>query len=249
MCNFNDEEIYLTGSEDNIIVILDCYFQVIRQVSTIGEMQLHFPSSICTDSSENIYICDYGNQRVLIVDRNFSEVKRVIGKLGSSIGEFVDPFDMCFFSNALYVLDREIKRIQEFTRAGDFVREIKLYEAYRSNANEKKLILRPVRLGITNGLIAVLDSFKKVYIYTIKGEMRQIIETGCNMIMLLTSDYLFTCNRHGVLTCYEKSHENQLFQTISERSIEILKSSKSFMSLFDNHLILLLSEDRNLVVL
>ena len=256
--NFNDEELFLTGCDDNKILILDNHFNIINEITDIEGLKLCSPLGICSDNIENIYVCDYGNHRVLIIDQKFTKVKKIIGKRGSAFGEFVDPLDICFNSNCLYVLDRELKRVQEFTRNGDFVREIKLYEILTSSnssilyLNDRKLLTRPVRMCISNGLIAILDSFKKVYIYNLRGEFKHVIDSNINMLMCLISEYLFTCNRDGIFVCYQRNqifHNYKEFKILFERSIDCLKSSKSYMHFFDDQLVFLLTDDNAIAIL
>lgn len=287
--NFNDEELFLTSLDDNKIIVLDNYFNVINEINEIDGIELNSPLGICSDNVENIYLCDYANQRVLIIDKEFKKIKKIFGKCGCGIGEFIDPLDVCFYSNSLYILDRELKRIQEFTRDGFFVREIKLYETITSkniihlnntnnqtitsnslcnlptninynsktlheNLSDRKLLTRPVRMCISNGIIAILDSFRKVLIYNLKGEFKQLIESNTNLLMCLVSDYLFTCNRDGLFICYQRNNNHAYnygpeFIFTFERYIDCFKNSKSYMHYFDDNLVILLADNKSLAIL
>lgn len=78
--NLKNQSLLLTSSDDNTIVQLDEKFNELRRISSIQQHKFNTPLSLCTDGYENIYICDLGNNCVIVTDNEFSRLKRIIGK-------------------------------------------------------------------------------------------------------------------------------------------------------------------------
>ncbi len=102
-------------------------------MSSIGSRKFKQLVSLCSDDFENVYLADAGSSQLLILDNEFSVIKRTIGKKGTKNGEFNGLIDICFFDGRLYALDK-CKRVQIFSKQGDFIRSNKLY---RNNSNEE----------------------------------------------------------------------------------------------------------------
>ena len=100
---------------------------------SIGSRKFKQLVSLCSDDLENIYLADGGASQIMILDNEFSVIKRTIGKKGTKNGEFNGLLDICFFDGHLHALDK-CKRVQIFSKQGDFIRSIKLY---RNNTKEE----------------------------------------------------------------------------------------------------------------
>ena len=74
-------------------------------------------AGVSVDSSGNVWVADYGNNRV----QEFNEKGEYLQKFGSTgkeAGEFEGPTDIAFSGGHLYVTDYRNNRVQEFSTAG-----------------------------------------------------------------------------------------------------------------------------------
>ena len=134
MCNLNDKFLVLLSNQDlkNELTLIDENFVFKKSLSSIGSRRFKQLAALCTDNTENIYLADSGQSQILILDLEFSVIKRLIGKKGTRNGEFNGLVDICFFDGRLYVLDK-CKRVQVFSKQGEFIRVVKLF---RNNSTE-----------------------------------------------------------------------------------------------------------------
>lgn len=263
--SLSDNKLIATSTDQNSIFIFDKNFNYIQLITNINNLTLKSPMSICSDSYENVYVCDFGNNRIIITDYEFINVKKIIfGNknnvgMGFDFGQFSEPIDICYHLNSLYVLDKHNSHVQVFSSNGDFKRQLVLYASsskmsVESNSNKinNLLLERPNRIGVNNLIVAVLDVFRKAYIYDLSnGELKQVIKSFNSTIMCLIDNYLFTCNRDGTLTCYQQNQygkENKFIQ-VFDRTIDILKESKSQMCFFNEQFIVALNDSKSLVIL
>ena len=250
LCNLFDEHLLVTCVDSNKLMIANKKYSILKRINEIENLKLNCPLGICHDNSDSIYVCDLMNHRVLILNQQFS-LKKIIGdKASSELGKFDRPVDCCFYNGNLYVLDCRNKRIQEFDSRGGFKREIRLvkiaYEVDKrasliSNDDYQK---RPLRLDVIEDSIAVIDDYEELFIYNFAGELKQMIKK-CRL-MCFVDTYLFTCDDHGLLTCYEKYNinGNEEYLTLFKRKIDILQPPISFMCFFNGHLTISLGGSR-----
>ena len=252
LCNLKDETLLLTSSDDNTIVQLDDKFNELRKINSIENHKLTTPLSLCSDDYENIYICDLGSNCVIVTDENFSRIKKIIGKKSIDCGQPIEPLDICFSNNTLYVLNKDSSYVTTFTRDGDFERQFLLRANIKCDIDENNstegdiLLMRPNRIGANSKIFAVLDSFRKVYLYDcVNGDLKQVIKSNNSTIMCLIDDYLMTCNRDGSLVCYQ-NNDNKYSQTF-ERTYDLLKDSKSYMCIFNNKILVALTDSKSII--
>jgi DNA-binding beta-propeller fold protein YncE len=110
----------------------------LMQIGTTGQKgtdatHLDLPSGIAVLKNGNIIITDgYGNNRVLLYDKNGKLLKQV-GKgaggpndKGTGVGEWHLPHKLAVDAQEnLYIIDRENKRLQVFDKDLNYIREIK----------------------------------------------------------------------------------------------------------------------------
>jgi WD40 repeat protein len=252
--SLNDQTLLLSSSDDNTIIQLDDKYNEIRRINTIQQHRLITPLSLCSDGYENIYICDLGNNCVLITDYEFSRIKRIIGKKSLDCGQPIEPLDICFHSDSLYVLNKDSSYVTVFSRIGDFDRQMELYASIKTDNTDSisttsDIVLnRPNRIGANSKILVVLDSFRKVYLYDcLNGQLKQVIKSHNSTIMCLIDDYLFTCNRDGSLICYQSN--NNKYVQMFERVVDLLKDSKSYMCFFKNRILVALTDSKSIVAL
>lgn len=89
-----------------------------------GTGQLERPIGVAIDKSQNIWITDKGNNRVVEYDKTGAFVRQ-FGSLGSGPGQFNDPRGIAVAPNGnIWVADFANKRLQAFTPQGAFIREV-----------------------------------------------------------------------------------------------------------------------------
>lgn len=121
---------------------------------------------------------------------------------------------------------------------------------YTNQSDGEILLSRPNRIGANRKTFAVLDNFRKVYLYDcVNGELKQIIKSNNSTIMCLVDEYLFTCNRDGCLSGYQSNSNSNKFAQTFERTFELLKDSKSYMCFFNEKLLVALTDSKSIVAL
>src|SRR5437899_10989156 len=89
--------------------------------SGTGDGQFDFPFGVATDGSGNVYVADYGNDRIQKFDASGTFVT-TWGSYGSGNGQFHSPQGVATDgSGHVYVADTNNHRIQKFDASGSFV--------------------------------------------------------------------------------------------------------------------------------
>src|SRR5437773_3992887 len=89
--------------------------------SGTGDGQFDFPFGVATDGSGNVYVADYGNDRIQKFDASGTFVT-TWGSSGSGNGQFNGPGGVATDgSGHVYVADTNNHRIQKFDASGTFV--------------------------------------------------------------------------------------------------------------------------------
>lgn len=244
LSNLFDKKLLVSCVDTNKLMVVDRNYNIIQHVNEIDQMKLNCPLGICHNNANRIYVCDLMNHRVLVLNQDF-KLKKIIGdKASNELGKFDRPVDCRFYAGNLYVLDCRNKRIQEFDSEGVFKREIKLikisFDVDKRNSllstDENAYQKRPLRLDVTEDTIAVIDDYEELFIYNFAGDLKQMIKK-CRL-MCFVDAYLFTCDDHGLLTCYEKYNINQCeeYLPLFKRKIDILQPPISFICYFNGHL-------------
>jgi len=108
------------------------------------------PKDITTDKDQNVYVCDSGNNRLIILDSNFC-LKIAIDHFVDSDGKtdfFNNPSGICIGKDGtLYIADTDNARIVVFTK--DFV-FLKVILSPKSNIIPEDFIYKPIAIGIDN---------------------------------------------------------------------------------------------------
>lgn len=86
-----------------------------------GKSEFIFPVGICTDPSENLYICEYGgNDRVQKFTREGEWICQ-FGSFGTGPGQFQRPSGLTWLDGKVYVADAINHRVLIFTDSGKFL--------------------------------------------------------------------------------------------------------------------------------
>lgn len=142
-----------------------------KSVFNIENESISQPEKITSDG-KNLFICDTGNNRILICDLDGKNT-RSIGSLGNGPCEFIKPQIVSVNSDKLCVYDFGNERIQLLTKDGEYLSEYSL-----NNFGELSEL---VDMEIDNedniyfSVITYNDSLNKSGIYTIRnGELTHI---------------------------------------------------------------------------
>ena len=84
----NDERILITDNQKNEVCVFDSDFKILKRINTINGLTFNGPRGI-SNNKNCVYICDTGNDRVVITDINFNTVKRIIGHKGNFYLNFI----------------------------------------------------------------------------------------------------------------------------------------------------------------
>ncbi len=238
LCNLSDKYLILLNNDDikHELTILDENFSFKTRLSSIGSRKFKQPITLCSDEVENIYLCDAGYSQILILDFEFTVIKRIIGKKGRKNGEFSGLIDICHSNNRLYVLDK-CKRIQIFTNQGDFIRVMKVFKnnstdesddtdvvevvsssndsmtsgVNKSESTNGKYLDSPMSIKTCNNTLVVLDDNSCIYIYNLDGYLKQIINSEKIIAVSLTENFLFILKEPSIFTCYEYNLKDNVY--------------------------------------
>lgn len=73
----DDEHIYIADGTSNVILVLNNQFQMVTKFpSAESEIKLNGPRGLYV-TKDAIYVCDYGNKRILIFDKSYNVIQTV----------------------------------------------------------------------------------------------------------------------------------------------------------------------------
>ena len=119
------------------------------------------PSGIAVFQNE-LFVCDFKSQRVLVLDRTTGALRRTIGQAGSKPGQFIRPLGIAVDQQgSIYVVDVMKCQMQKFTRDGKLVTN---FGAISANAGG---FVRPKHIAVDkDGQIYVVDAaFQNVQVF------------------------------------------------------------------------------------
>lgn len=112
--------------------------------------------------NETFYISDYYNDRIRIIALDGEELD-VFGAYGTYNSYFINPEDVQFFNDSLYVADSGNGRVERFTSSMQYV------QTY-GNGKAGVILRKPVGILVTDDYIYVADSLgDQIAIYTHDG--------------------------------------------------------------------------------
>jgi len=138
------------------------------------ELALKDPRDICVDNDGNVYIVDMGNNRVVVLDQNYS-VKFIISDFINGHGVpdgFTNPQGVFVNDKYIYVCDTDANRLVLFDREGNFVR---ILGRPTSALFGESSIYKPVAVAV--------DQYDRLFV---------ISATNYQGVIVLTSDGMFT---------------------------------------------------------
>ncbi len=248
ICELGSTNILLTDSNFNRLVLINSNTHIIeQQIDQIENMRFNYPIGVCTDHVSNLYVCNKFSSNIYILNMQLTKLKKVVGGKGQASSEFSCPEDILFADKNLYVLDTGNRRIQTFTRNGNFRHQ---YPLFKNAHNE--LLEYPIRFALHQTTFAVCDKYEDIYLYDMLGdrclEMKRVIQSNkIDRVMCFIHNYLVVCNNIGSIVCYD-INELDKFLFESQR-ISNLIGIISFMGYFNKHLYVTFTNKRYLVVI
>lgn len=131
-----------------------------RQLGSFGPAEMK-PAGIAVFQNE-LYVCDFKSQRVLVLDRTSGSVTRTIGEPGNKPGQFIRPLGITVDDQGnVYVTDVLKCQMQKFAHDGKLVTSFGIISA---NAGG---FVRPKHIAVDKeGQIYVVDAaFQNVQIF------------------------------------------------------------------------------------
>lgn len=110
---------FVFRSAELALYLYDDKFKLIKKVLGVDNQLIEVYGMACDSIKNRIYITDYQNDQVIMMDSELKKVKAV-GIQGTEKCEFDTPAGICYENNYLFVCDRKNKRIQVFTSELEF---------------------------------------------------------------------------------------------------------------------------------
>ena len=243
MCSINDQFILLVDKKDNRIIKYNSEFKACEQVSSIGVRRLNRPSLICSDEIEYVLICDSDGTEIILCDINLKIVKRIRSHL---IPDDYMITDIKFDNGTFYILD-----------AGSYISFFRdpfetLSDRFLLRNKKNESLCNPIRMSVTECLIAILEDYRKVLIYNLGGTLvHEIIKENLSFLQSLcfVNNCLFLHIGSGLFICYQfhKVNESHVFELLFEREIFDLRETSNSMILLNKKLVILLPHAKRFI--
>ena len=154
---------YVADLGNNLVVVFDPQDRMVNQ---IGHKDLK-PTGVAVFQDE-LYVCDFATQQVIVFDRRTGQQRRAIGEKGSGPGQFVRPLGVDVDAQGnVYVCDVLTCQVQQFDPTGKFV---KTFGTISANAGG---LVRPKHIAVDReGIIFVVDAaFQNVQLFNADGQL------------------------------------------------------------------------------
>jgi sugar lactone lactonase YvrE len=152
---------YVTDLDKGKIAVFDSQD---RQISSFVVPSMK-PVAVAVFQDE-LYVCDFARQIVLVLDRSTGQYRRAIGKPGTNDGEFIRPLGIDVDAQGnVYVMDVFKCQLQKFDRGG------KLITKFGSTSANAGGFVRPKQVAVDReGMIYVTDAaFQNVQVFDQQG--------------------------------------------------------------------------------
>jgi sugar lactone lactonase YvrE len=152
---------YVSDLNKGRVVVFDAQD---RQLNSFALAQMK-PVSVAVFQNE-LYVCDFARQCVLVLDRGSGSFLRAIGKAGTEDGQFVRPLGIDVDAQGnVYVMDVLKCQLQKFDRSG------KLIAHFGTNSANAGGFVRPKQIAVdSEGILYVTDAaFQNVQLFDQQG--------------------------------------------------------------------------------
>ena len=118
-----------------------------------GNGQFYVMAGLAVDASGNVWVADYGNNRVQEFNEK-GEYVRKFGAAGKGAEQFEGPLNIAVYGSDLYITDYNNNRVQEFTTSGTHVK------VFGEAGSENGKFSNPYGIAVDprNGNVYVVDS-------------------------------------------------------------------------------------------
>jgi len=167
----------------------------VKEISGIdmGVGEFSNPSDIYRDYKGNIYICDSGNNRIVVLNSDFTFKKEIteitVGyfteKLNNPSGVFVDPN-----TDLLYVADTDNGRVLALDENLTMV--IRVDRPYQKGVVDEDFIFAPTKVAVDNGgriFVVSKNTYEGLMQFDSKGEFLGFV--GANKVSISPIEYFW----------------------------------------------------------
>ena len=242
LCALNDKQMLVSDFKRNELYIFDKNFDKFERISHVQSFKIRSFYGICTsDDYQNIYLCDLEYSRILISNSDFTLIKKIILKAGSTIDEFFCARDVCFYSDLLFVLDQAHKSVFIFNKYGEFIKMFELIDKNKISIelNEEIYIQNPVGISAGDDIIVVIDWKKSVFVYNFNGYLVNVIRHLQITSFCLKDEWLIIHSEDGRIACYMQVSGTKFdFKKVSDRYFKTLKYRSESLTLFNNRIVI-----------
>ncbi len=151
-----------------------------------GDGQLLGPQYLAQDSSENIYVTDFGNGRVVVFD--------YAGQWLFNFGDFVSPTGIIVIDDIVYVADSVDGNISMYDTSGNFLDYLV----------EDNSFLQIEALRQWDNYILVSDTNRVYAVDTYNGQIHELVHTGNSPTRLTSAEV----NKNGTIVASDFLNNN-----------------------------------------
>ena len=186
--------IYKTHCKSSSLWKLNPKGEVVEKANERGKFD-----GIGLDKHGKLFVCDYGNHRVLAFDTRKMKCIKCFGSKGSSEGMFCNPVDLSFDTDSnVYVADLCNHCVQVLSNSGKFLRTI---GKYGTGPGE---LVCPVGVHVDHDWVYVTEwENHRISVFTTSGEFMGSFgqsDEGLRHPRGITIDddgYVYICNTHN----------------------------------------------------
>ncbi|MGA9875624.1 MAG: hypothetical protein WBQ21_07435 [Solirubrobacteraceae bacterium] len=152
-------------------------------LSGSGNGQFSMLEGVSVDSSGNIWVVDYGNNRI----QEFNEAGKYLGQFGSTgsgAGQFNGPMNVAFAGGDMYITEENNNRIDEFSTAGSFIKTMGW--GVSNGKEEAQTCTSSCRAGIAGAGNGQFNRPRGLAIDPVSGNL-YVTEMGNNRVQEITT--------------------------------------------------------------
>jgi hypothetical protein len=202
ICSFDNDHMFMVNQESNQILMFDRYLNVKQRIFEINNVPLNSACSVCTDSTDRIFICEKFNNRVIVTDRSIKEIKCLI----QDPEHIKLPIYIEYFRKSVYVLNENTYSLLEYKADGKFVRKINLILPSENIDFEK--------FHVFTTKIVFLSRKHGLFVFDLDGNCLNIDKSSdLQNTYKTTDDYLVVIKMSSTLSFYDMndSKMNSIF--------------------------------------
>ncbi len=144
----------------------------------VGNMNT--PQDMCLSPDGDIYICDTGNNRILVLDNSMKSCRRIISSFDNNGKEdgFKQPTGICVSeNNRIYIADSQNRRIVVLNMDGSFYMQI---DNPQSESLEENYVFTPLKVTVDYAdrvYVIASGMFEGIMVFESNGEFASFFGT------------------------------------------------------------------------